>query len=72
MGRPPAGDPGALFGWLLAQPQATRLELLAYCTARSINAVASRASGPNHGNALAAALRLDMADWWLPTERRFP
>ena len=48
------GSPAALFQWLLAQPDSTLLELLAYCTARSVNAVAE-------------ALGVDMADWWVPT-----
>jgi ParB family chromosome partitioning protein len=47
------------------------LELLAYCTARSINAVASRPRGGNHSEALVEALGVDMADWWVPTKRRY-
>lgn len=65
------GSPDALFGWLLAQPQQTLIELLAYCTARSVNAVAGRPGGRNQSDALADALGVDMADWWLPTERRY-
>lgn len=61
------GDPEALFGWLLAQPQATLLELLAYCTARSVNAVSGRAHRQDHSDALIEALGVDMADWWVPT-----
>jgi len=65
------GSPDALFRWLLAQPQDTLLELLAYCTARSVNAVAARPRSYNHSDALTEALGVDMADWWLPTERRY-
>ncbi|WP_084216777.1 ParB/RepB/Spo0J family partition protein [Xenophilus azovorans] len=65
------GTPAALFQWLLAQSHETLLELLAYCTARSINAVASRPRGRNHSDALVEALGVDMADWWLPTKRRY-
>lgn len=65
------GSPEALFRWLIAQPQETLLELLAYCTARSVNGVAGRAGSPNHSDALVDALGVDMADWWLPTERRY-
>jgi ParB family chromosome partitioning protein len=61
------GTPDGLFRWLLAQPDNTLLELLAYCTARSVNTVATRPRGANHSDALAEALGLDMADWWVPT-----
>ncbi|MGJ7497885.1 ParB/RepB/Spo0J family partition protein [Variovorax sp. RT4R15] len=61
------GSPAALFQWLLAQPQSTLLELLAYCTARSVNAVTARPRTANHSDALAEALGVDMADWWMPT-----
>ncbi|CAN7775353.1 ParB/RepB/Spo0J family partition protein [Variovorax sp. LjRoot84] len=60
------GSPDALFRWLLAQPRETLLELLAYCTARSVNAVAGRPRSYNHSDALAEALDVDMADWWAP------
>lgn len=65
------GSPAALFQWLLAQPQATLLELLAYCTARSVNAVKARARTFDHSDALAQALGLDMADWWVPTAANY-
>lgn len=65
------GSPAALFQWLLAQPESTLLELLAYCTARSINAVAARPRSANHSDALAEALGLDMVDWWIPTASCF-
>ena len=46
--------------------------MLAYCTARSVNAVGGRRPRSyNHSDALAEALGVDMADWWLPTERRY-
>ena len=58
----------ALLRWLLDQDQDALLALLAYCTARSIHAISSA----NHctgddSDALAQALHLDMADWWMPT-----
>ncbi|MBT2304022.1 hypothetical protein J7E70_26645 [Variovorax paradoxus] len=65
------GTPAALFSWLLAQPQETVLDLLAYCTARSVNAVAGRPRGRNHSDALAEALGVDMSDWWVATPRRY-
>ncbi|WP_409054093.1 ParB/RepB/Spo0J family partition protein [Variovorax sp. GrIS 2.14] len=61
------GSPAALFRWLLAQPQSTLLELLAYCTARTVNAIAARPRGFNHSDALVEALDIDMADWWVAT-----
>ena len=61
------GSPGALFGWLLAQPEPTLMELLAYCTARSFNAVGSCARTMDHSDALAEVLGVDMCDWWKPT-----
>ncbi|MEJ8851852.1 ParB/RepB/Spo0J family partition protein [Variovorax rhizosphaerae] len=66
------GNPEALFRWLLAQPQETLLDLLAYCTARSVNAIAARTrTTANHSDALAQALGVDMADWWVPTAGRY-
>lgn len=66
------GNPDALFAWLLAQPQEVLLDLLAYCTARSIDAIRLRMpSRPDMSDALAAALGLDMADWWQPTQRHY-
>lgn len=57
----------ALLRWLLDQDQETILSLLAYCTARSINATSSAERTGGASNALAQALHLDMADWWMPT-----
>ncbi|WP_213957494.1 ParB/RepB/Spo0J family partition protein [Variovorax sp. dw_954] len=66
------GNPAGLFRWLLAQPQDTLLELLAYCTARSVNAIAARTrSTANHSDALAEALGVDLADWWIPSAGRY-
>lgn len=41
--------PDGSFRWLLAQPQSTLLELLAYCTARSVNAPAGRGAQERRG-----------------------
>jgi ParB family chromosome partitioning protein len=65
------GSPDALFRWLLAQPQDTLLELLAYCTARSVNAVTARPRSYNHSDALVEALGVDMADWWSPSAANY-
>ncbi|MGF6346763.1 ParB/RepB/Spo0J family partition protein [Variovorax sp. W2I14] len=65
------GDPEALFRWLLAQPHEVLLDLLAYCTARSIDAVAARERSADQSDAIAEALGLDMADWWTPTAENY-
>lgn len=54
------GDPGALFQWLLVQSQETLLDLLAYCTARSVNAVVDRPRNRNHRDALPEAREVVM------------
>ena len=62
----------ALFGWLLEQPQQDLLELLAFCTATSINTVSSRENAPSDAvAALMIALNLDMADWWEATGENY-
>ncbi|MDM0108471.1 hypothetical protein QTH97_26215 [Variovorax sp. J22R24] len=61
------GNPEAMFAWLLGQDRETLLELLAYCTARSIDAVAGRERSRDQSDAIAEALGIDMADWWTPT-----
>lgn len=61
------GNPEALFGWLLTQDRDTLLDLLAFCTARSFNAVAGRERGADQSDAITEALGVDMADWWVPT-----
>lgn len=65
------GDPQALFRWVLGQAQDTLLELLAYCTARSLDAVTSRARCYDQSDAIAEALGVDMADWWVPTTAHY-
>jgi ParB family transcriptional regulator, chromosome partitioning protein len=65
-----------LWDWLLAQETATRLDLLAYCTALSVDAVEraherGRDSRLHHADRLASALGLDMAEWWQPTAESY-
>ncbi|MEO8992028.1 MAG: chromosome partitioning protein ParB, partial [Nitrosospira sp.] len=61
-----------LFQWLLGQPQQDLLDLLAFCTAVSVNTVASRENAPsNDVEALMNALDIDMADWWEPTPENY-
>jgi ParB family chromosome partitioning protein len=61
------GNPEAMFPWLLGQERDTLIDLLAYCTARSIDAVAARERSCDQSDAMADALGVDMADWWVPT-----
>jgi len=65
------GTSEAIFAWLLAQDQDTLLALLAYATARSIHAVCATARSHDHSDAIAKALGLDMANWWVPTAANF-
>jgi ParB family transcriptional regulator, chromosome partitioning protein len=65
-----------LWDWLLAQDTATRLDLLAYCAASSVDAVAraherGHDGRLHHADRLAAALGLDMAEWWQPTAESY-
>jgi ParB family chromosome partitioning protein len=64
-------DRSAWFGWLLRPPQAELLELLALCAAMTVNTLPSTVAEAAAG-ALAAAVGLDMADWWEPTAKGFP
>jgi ParB family transcriptional regulator, chromosome partitioning protein len=63
-------DGTALWSWCLNAGQDELLDVLAVAVAFGIDAVESK-SDPNrgraHGNALAAALHLNMADWYRPT-----
>ena len=60
------GDSSKLLPWLIGQDEGTLLDLLALCSALSINVVtASMQVHP--GDAIAQAVGLDMADWWSPT-----
>jgi ParB family chromosome partitioning protein len=65
------GNPEAMFRWLLGQEREILLELLAYCTARSIDAVAGRERSYDQSDAMAEALGVDMADWWVPTSANY-
>ena len=66
----------ALWTWCLDQEQDTLLRLLAFCAAKSINAVRKKSDGEQdhellHAETLAAALNLDMAQWFTPHSREF-
>jgi ParB family chromosome partitioning protein len=57
---------GEWFGWLIGLPQSELIELLTLCSALTLNALPGAGASAS-ANALAAALGLDMADWWEPT-----
>ena len=56
------GDEAALWDWLLAQDAATLTGLLAYCVACTVKPEREHAA-----DQLAAAVALDMTQWWQPT-----
>lgn len=55
--------PEALFGWLLKQPQAEVLALLAYCVAVTLDGVRNH-DNEDAADAVAKAAGLDMREWW--------
>jgi ParB family chromosome partitioning protein len=64
-------DANDWLSWLIAQPQATVLSLLAYCTAQSVDLVQRRSRANVQADAIANALSLDLADWWTPCADNF-
>ena len=70
--RIPGGDAVSVYRWLLYQDTATLLELLAFCTASSLDAMHGRERDRfDMSDALADSLDLDMADWWTPTAGKY-
>ncbi len=70
------GSPDALWTWCLEQDQQVLLHLLAFCMARSVNAVRTKKDGPDdhrfaHADRLAATLKLDMTAWFTPTAENY-
>ncbi len=66
------GTPDDLWQWCLEQDQTVLLDLLAFCVARTVNAVqkkTDRAGCPRleHAKLLGMALDLDMKAWFTPT-----
>jgi hypothetical protein len=61
-----------LWTWCLEQHRDALLDLMAFCAARTINAVQSKGDGPDcerllHADRLADAVKLDMTQWFTPT-----
>lgn len=70
------GTPDGLWTWCLEQHQDVLLDLLAYCTATTINAVQMKADREGnarleHAAKLAASLSLDMKTWFTPTAENY-
>jgi ParB family chromosome partitioning protein len=70
-------DEKAVWQWCIEQDDATLLRLLAFLAATSLDAI--QQSKPHdgsgnrvaHGNAVAAALGIDMTQWFTPTAENF-
>lgn len=70
------GSPDALWTWCLEQHRDTLLDLMAFCAARTVNAVQLKGDRPGcerlqHADRLAAALKLDMTQWFTPTKENY-
>lgn len=63
-------EQGEWLGWLIGLPQAELIDLLALCGAMTVNALPG-AGAAGSANAIAAALGLDMAEWWEPTAEAY-
>ena len=63
-------DQGEWLWWLIGLPQGELIDLLALCGALTVNALPG-AGAAGSANAIAAALGLDMADWWEPTAEAY-
>src|SRR5260370_3878392 len=70
-------DPEKLWGWLIEQDQKTLLAILAVCAGHTVDAVekkhGSHEASPSlrHADELAAALKLDMAEYWQPSVKGY-
>ena len=64
-----------LWSWVIGQDAETLLALLAYCAARTIDAVQRswerNSRGAHHAGELALTVGLDMAEWWAPTRESY-
>lgn len=63
-------EPEELFAWLLEQPQAEILAMLAFCVATSVDCVQSD-EAPSVADELAQAAGLDMRAWWTATAESY-
>ena len=70
------GEPEKLWQWCLKQKPDTLLNLLACCAAVTVDTIRTKSDRPDidrlqHGDQLAAALKLDMRDWFTPTAENY-
>lgn len=70
------GNPADLRDWLMIQHQSNLLDLMAFAAARSINVIKKPHDSFNdasrqHGNQLACALKMDMAEWFKPSAANY-
>jgi ParB family chromosome partitioning protein len=70
------GDPVDLWSWCLEQDQGVLLDLLAFCIARTVDAIVRKSDpqGPlclEHAQQLAEALGLDMTSWFTATPENY-
>lgn len=61
---------GEWFSWLVDLPQAELIDLLALCAALTLNALPGTGATAD-ANALAEAVNLDMADWWVVSPQSY-
>jgi ParB family transcriptional regulator, chromosome partitioning protein len=63
-------DPNQHFAWLIEQDDATLMQLLALCTAQTVNGI-DRNMNPHPVNNLIGALGFNMAGYWQPTRESY-
>jgi ParB family chromosome partitioning protein len=62
---------GSLFAWLISQESSVVLDLLAFCTALSVDAIQGNDAPCVSFTELAKAVELNMCDWWEPTQASY-
>ena len=70
------GEPEKLWQWCLKQKTDVLLSLLAFCTALTADAIRTKNDRPDskrlqHADQLAAALKVDMLEWFTPTAENY-
>lgn len=65
------GEQAGLMAWVLGRDETDVLELIAFCTAATLNTVQGREAPQPVAQQIAQALQLDMADWWQPTQASY-
>lgn len=60
-----------VFARVAALPEADLANLLAFCTASSVNAITGNDNRSPFADLLAAETKLDMAQWWTPTAANY-